>query len=161
MGGKMRIISHRGNLYGPNQKTENSIDSIYSAISLGFDIEIDIWLVDNKLYLGHDSPQYCTSIEWLKNHSDKLWIHCKNMDSLEFLLDYKELNIFGHSNDDFVLTSKQNIFCKPGMKINKRSVIVMPELTPIYSESSFDDCYGVLTDYPINIKEQNYKLFVI
>jgi len=46
MGGKMRIISHRGNLYGPNQKTENSIDSIYSAISLGFDIEIDIWLVD-------------------------------------------------------------------------------------------------------------------
>jgi hypothetical protein len=63
-------------------------------------------------------------------------------------------------DDDYVLTSKHNIFCKPGMKINNRSIIVMPELTPIYSSDSFNNCYGVLTDYPINIKEKNYKLFV-
>ena len=160
MGEKMKIISHRGNLQGPHSKIENSVESIYTAINLGFDVEIDVWLNDNGLYLGHDEPQYNVSIEWLMSYSDKLWIHCKNMESLCLLLEYKDLNVFGHSNDDYVLTSKHNIFCKPGMKINKRSIVVMPELSPIYSENSFDNCYGVLTDYPVNIKEKNYKLFV-
>ncbi len=157
---QMKIISHRANLNGPDIDTENSINSIDLAINLGFDVEVDVWLKDNSLYLGHDNPQYHISIRWLLQRHDKLWIHCKNMESLYLLLEYKNLNVFGHSNDDYVLTSKHNIFCKPGMKINKRSIIVMPELTPIYSSDSFNNCYGVLTDYPINIKEKNYKLFV-
>lgn len=156
----MKIISHRANLNGPNTHTENSIKAIELAIDLGFDVEIDVWLKNNTLYLGHDNPQYNVSIEWLLHKQDKLWIHCKNMESLYVLLEYKDLNVFGHSNDDYVLTSKHNIFCKPGMKINKRSIIVMPEMTPIYTIDSFDNCYGILTDYPIHIKEKNYKLFV-
>jgi len=157
---QIKIISHRANLNGQDLKTENSIESIEYAINLGFDVEIDVWLKDHILYLGHDNPQYNLSIEWLLSKSDKLWIHCKNMDALYLLLDYKSLNVFGHLNDDYVLTSKHHIFCKPGMKINKKSIIVMPELTPIYSADSFNNCYGVLTDYPINIKEKNYTLFV-
>lgn len=56
----MKIISHRGNLNGPNKQTENTIESIKLAINLGFDVEIDVWYIDNILYLGHDSDSLIT-----------------------------------------------------------------------------------------------------
>ena len=160
----MKVISHRGNLNGPNKQTENTIESIKTAINLGFDVEIDVWYIDNILYLGHDSDSLITDYNlknFLLENSSKLWIHCKNIESLVHLLNFSELNLFGHSNDEYVLTSKHNIFCKPGVPTNEKSIIVMPEMSPIYSEDSFNNCYGVLTDYPMNIKEKNFKLFVL
>ena len=41
----MKIISHRGNLNGPNKNLENRLDTIEKAIQLGFDVEVDIWLI--------------------------------------------------------------------------------------------------------------------
>jgi len=160
----MKIISHRGNLNGPNKNTENTIQSINNAIDFGFDVEIDVWYIDNILYLGHDKDLLISDPNlknYLLENSSRLWIHCKNIDSLTYLLNFSELNIFGHSNDEYVLTSKHNIFCKPGEPTNKKSIIVMPEIFPIYSEESFDNCYGVLTDYPVDIKEKNFKLFLL
>jgi glycerophosphoryl diester phosphodiesterase len=160
----MKIISHRGNLNGPDKNTENTIQSISLAISLGFDVEIDVWYINNHLYLGHDEDKLILDInlkDYLFENSSKLWIHCKNIESLIYLLNFSELNIFGHSNDEYVLTSKHNIFCKPGVPTNEKSIIVMPEISPIYTEESFNNCYGVLTDYPVNIKEKNFKLFVL
>ena len=160
----MKVISHRGNLNGPNKQAENTIESIKSAINLGFDVEIDVWYIDNILYLGHDSDSLITDHNlknFLLENSSKLWIHCKNIESLVNLLNFSELNLFGHSNDEYVLTSKHNIFCKPGVPTNEKSIIVMPEMSLFYSEESFDNCYGVLTDYPVNIKEKNFKLFML
>ena len=54
----MLKIAHRGNLYGPDPERENTIEVISEALALGYDVEIDIWLVDGKLYLGHDEPTY-------------------------------------------------------------------------------------------------------
>ena len=160
----MKIISHRGNLNGPDKNKENKIQFISLAINLGFDVEIDVWYINNLLYLGHDEDDLILDPnlkDYLLENSSKLWIHCKNIESLIYLLNFKELNIFGHSNDEYVLTSKHNIFCKPGVPTNEKSIIVMPEISPIYSEESFNNCYGVLTDYPVNIKEKNFKLFVL
>jgi len=160
----MKVISHRGNLNGPNKQAENTIESIKSAINLGFDVEIDVWYIDNILYLGHDSDSLIADYNlknFLLENSSKLWIHCKNIESLVQLLNFNKLNLFGHSNDEYVLTSKHNIFCKPGVPTNEKSIIVMPEMSPFYSEESFDNCYGVLTDYPVNIKEKNFKLFML
>ena len=53
----MKIIAHRGNLSGPTQ-TENHPDQIKKALDLGFDVEIDVWYKENKVFLGHDFPQY-------------------------------------------------------------------------------------------------------
>jgi hypothetical protein len=158
----MKIISHRGNLLGSKPSTENTMSSILEALDLGFDVEIDVWYLPGGLFIGHDVTElhfYKNVESFLLEKSDKLWIHCKNIDSLVYLSKFSKLNIFGHINDDFVLTSKRNIFCRPGVKENPKSIIVMPELTPIYSVDSFKNCYGVLTDYPVNIKEGNLKLF--
>lgn len=157
----MKIISHRGNLNGPEQNRENTLESIDYAIYLGFDVELDVFFINHTLYLGHDlniilpPPKF---LNYLLNNSNRLWIHCKNIEALVYLKDYTSLNTFGHSNDDFVLTSKKYIFCKPGLKSN--NIIVMPELAPIYTEIELCRVEGILTDYPILAKEKDFKKFV-
>ena len=46
----MIYISHRGNIDGPDTGKENSPDYIIKALSLGFDVEIDVWFKDDKFY---------------------------------------------------------------------------------------------------------------
>ena len=54
----MRLISHRGNTFGINRNDENHPDYILAALEQGYDCEIDLWLINNEFYLGHDEPQY-------------------------------------------------------------------------------------------------------
>ena len=67
----MNLISHRGNIDGPQLDKENSPNYINEAIEAGYNVEIDIWFVNNKWYLGHDNPTYeikyntCSELFWL------------------------------------------------------------------------------------------------
>ena len=54
----MYLISHRGNLDGPNVKDENKPNYILYALSKGYDVEIDVRIYKDKFFLGHDEPQY-------------------------------------------------------------------------------------------------------
>ena len=54
----MFLISHRGNLNGAEFDQENKPDFIRSALNYSFDVEVDIWFIDDNFYLGHDSPDY-------------------------------------------------------------------------------------------------------
>ena len=67
----MFYISHRGNLNGPDTRYENSIEYINHALERGFDVEVDVWFIDDNFYLGHDSPDYPIDHNFLKNK--KLW----------------------------------------------------------------------------------------
>ena len=81
----MKIISHRGNIDGINTDTENNPTQIDKVINMGYDVEIDLRIKDNKLFLGHDYPQYEIDIEWLNKRKDKLWVHAKDYNSVTFL----------------------------------------------------------------------------
>jgi len=54
----MIYISHRGNINGRIEDSENKPEYIDDTIQLGFDVEIDVWYIDGKWWLGHDGPQY-------------------------------------------------------------------------------------------------------
>ena len=54
----MKFISHRGNINGRITKKENKIDYVKKAISLGFDVEVDIFFYKKNFWLGHDKPLY-------------------------------------------------------------------------------------------------------
>ena len=71
----MKLISHRGNTEKKKKKSENTVSYINSALSLGFDVEIDVWF-NEGFYLGHDTPNNKVSISYLNN--SKFWIHAKN-----------------------------------------------------------------------------------
>jgi len=60
----MILISHRGNLDGPDLFSENSPEKIDHVKSLSIPVEIDLRYHNNGLYLGHDEPQYQINIDY-------------------------------------------------------------------------------------------------
>ena len=148
----MIFISHRGNIDGIKKSEENNQNKIDFCLSMGYDVEVDVWFVDNKFYLGHDEPQYQIKIDYLTNN--KLWCHAKNKESLELLLKNK-IHCFWHENDAYTLTSNGIIWVYPNKELVINSVAVMPEITS-YSLDSLSKCYGICSDnvkyYLENIK---------
>ena len=137
----MFLIAHRGNINGKVPELENSPDYINAAISNGYDVEVDVWFQDDEFYLGHDFPQYKTSVEYLRN--DKLWCHCKNIEALAGLVD-KGVHCFFHKSDDVILTSKNYLWVLPRKKLVKDSVCVLPELG---YKGTLGLCSGICSDY--------------
>lgn len=157
-GEKMTIlISHRGNLNGPNPKDENHPDYIMEAINKGYHVEIDLRMFNGELMLGHDEPQYETDLVFLLKHSGKLWVHCKDFASLDFVSKYTNLNFFSHFTEEpYIITSMGEFWAYPGYKpIGRSCIMVMPELHWKIEEIVKFDTHGVCSDYVEQIK--NYK----
>lgn len=145
----MKIISHRGNLTGPNPLRENSVDYIEEAISYGFDVEIDLWVEDGEIYLGHDDPQYFVTMGWLRKYKDILWIHCKNREALEKMSSSMvQFNYFWHQSDKYTITSKAVGLSLVGQIPYSNSVVVMPEMAKLDDEY-IKNSFGICTDLPI------------
>ena len=152
----MKLISHRGNVDGKYPQYENLPEYVDKALDLGYDVEVDVWYISESLFLGHDKAEYAVTLDWLLDRSENLWIHCKNLNALNFLsLVDISFNYFWHQNDDYTLTSKGFIWAYPGKKLSKQSICVMPEWNnPEFKEpTEFKDVFGVCTDYPIKISQ--------
>ncbi len=142
----MILIAHRGNIDGPNPRKENSPQYILDAISNGFNVEVDIWIKNEKLFLGHDEPQYPIKNNFLDTYKSKLWCHAKNIAALEYLLS-NDFHTFWHQNDDYTITSKGFIWTYPNKHVEK-GIYVLPE--------KFDTCIpkaclGICSDYVLNV----------
>jgi hypothetical protein len=155
----MNIISHRGNIENPIPEMENATEYIDNAIMKGYDVEIDLRLYNDNLYLGHDTPQYLINYTWLLNRSDKLWIHAKDYDSLIFLTECSKtadtkLKYFYHFIEDFTILSNGYIWAHNiHKKMNKYCIV------PLLSEnciSTYDQTsmFAVCTDYCLKAKEK-------
>jgi hypothetical protein len=144
----MKLISHRGNIEKKKKKLENTVSYINSALSLGFDVEIDVWF-NKGFYLGHDAPNNKISISYLNN--SKFWIHAKNGLAFYELIKKKDFkpNIFWHKNEDWVLTSKKIIWTFPNKALFPNSVCVLPEKG---YKGDIKFCYGICSDEIIKYK---------
>jgi len=146
----MILISHRGNIDGPNPENENKPSYILDAIIKGYEVEVDFWFSNNKFYLGHDEPKYDIPIEWLENNYRKLWIHCKNVDAINKLHELDRggfyLNYFWHENDKVTLTSQGYLWAYPGVDCSN-GISVMPELA---KDFKLENVLGICSDYIIN-----------
>jgi hypothetical protein len=138
----MILISHRGNINGKNPNLENQPTYVDKAISLGYDVEVDLWFMDGRVYLGHDKPQYEIGDNWLGDRADKLWVHCKNTDSLNWIRN-TILHYFWHEEDTLTLTSKNYMWVYPGKQPIIGSVAVMPEI----NNDDVSKCIGICSDY--------------
>lgn len=142
----MKLIAHRGNISGPNLHLENSPEYIDTALKT-YDAEIDLRVVDDALYLGHDVPQYRITLSWLEERSSKLWIHCKNAEALQYCLQ-NNLHCFWHNIDDYTITSKGYVWAYPGKEnVGDRCILVMPELHWTLQESKLHIVHGVCSDF--------------
>ena len=145
----MILISHRGNINGKNTERENSPEYIDEAIALGYDVEIDLWMIEGILLLGHDEPQYGISQDWLNERINNLWIHCKNIEAMEWMDSIAGFIYFWHEEDTVTLTTFGHIWAYPGKQPINNSIAVMPE---IHNEE-ITQCKGICSDYIENYKK--------
>jgi hypothetical protein len=138
----MILISHRGNLNGKNLSEENKPEYIDLAILEGFDVEVDLWVVSDQIFLGHDSPEIEIDSFWLEERKEKLWIHAKNSAALEFL-SKTDFHYFVHDLDLATITSKGYIWVFPGNQPIKKSIAVLPELY----DDPISQCSGICSDF--------------
>jgi len=137
----MKLISHRGNINGKIPNNENHPEYIDEALHAGFDVEIDMWWVDGRTYLGHDEPQFEVDDKWLTERMNNLWVHCKNVELLNWIRS-TSLHWFWHEEDTLTLTSKGYVWVYPGKQPIIGSIAVMPE---IHNED-VSKCVGVCSD---------------
>jgi hypothetical protein len=140
-------IAHRGNLQGANAQMENKPDYIQQAIDQFFDVEIDIRYIDGHFYLGHDTPQYEISYEWLYERRDSLWLHCKNAKALHLLRE--SFNCFWQQDDAYSLTSKNKLWVNIGREPMPGCVLVDLEKPTIQKRVQWleQKCEAICTDY--------------
>ena len=143
-----KIISHRGNLVGPNPELENKPEYILSALDKNYDVEIDVWFVENKIYLGHDRPTYKVDIEFLKQKG--LWCHAKNLEAFQYMIKNK-IHCFWHESDKCVLTSKGFLWCFPGVFL-KNGITVVDGKQELEHEK---EILGVCTDHVLYYAESS------
>lgn len=146
----MLKISHRGNVNGPDLEKENTIEQIFIAIGKGFDVEVDVWVIDGLIFFGHDYPKYLIDDFIIKKIKDSAWFHCKNLEALLFFANNPVPYVFfWHQKDDFTLTSNGYIWTYPNKDITSSSIIVDLDLNYKYSNII---PYAICTDYPFLVK---------
>ena len=146
----MLKISHRGTVNGPDLEKENTIEQIFIAIGKGFDVEVDVWVIDGLIFFGHDYPKYLIDDFIIKKIKDSAWFHCKNLEALLFFANNPVPYVFfWHQKDDFTLTSNGYIWTYPNKDITSSSIIVDLDLNYKYSNII---PYAICTDYPFLVK---------
>lgn len=148
---KLIIISHRGNINGKDINKENSPEYIQSAIDLGFDVEVDLRVKNDSLFFGHDLAQYAVDKDFLIANKDKLWIHCKDINSVSKLKDIGNFNFFFHDKDDQVLTSFGHVWAMD--YVDSVNVIKVS----LNAKEIDNNILGVCTDFPQSIKDKIAK----
>ena len=145
----MILISHRGNIDGAYPTFENNPVYINKAVHCGFDVEIDVWCVDNRWYLGHDSLQHEVTLSYLKN--DKFWCHAKNIEALYGMLEEGDIHCFWHQEDDVTLTSNNYMWTYPNKELHPKSICVLPEKHGLIPEG----VAGICSDHILKYREPN------
>lgn len=156
------LIAHRGNTCKIEPERENSPEYIDEAIAKEYDVEVDVRMKDGGLYLGHDYPQhYIHSYDWLISREKKLWIHCKDFESLSLLIGVG-LRIFYHSKEDHTIINNTNLIWSHDFigRDNVNCIIPLLSLEDVSLNlmdngkfgSTVNSAYGICSDYVDTIK---------
>lgn len=139
----MLKISHRGLLSGPDKNIENTPQQIKKALEAGFYAEVDVRLIGEQFWLGHDFAETPIDYDFLNN--EKIFVHCKNLDAFTFFAfndnPRHKCDFFAHENDPWVLTSKGYVWTFPRRATSTKSIIV-----DLLNEGYYRDIAGICSD---------------
>ncbi|MGI0058659.1 MAG: hypothetical protein ACREBJ_02725 [Nitrosotalea sp.] len=140
------MISHRGNIDTILPERENAPVYIDEAIFQGYYVEIDVRLIGDKLFLGHDNPDYEITLQWLLDRKDNLWVHTKNFDALSYLID-QDLRAFYHQKENHTIINSCNLIWSHDLsEANEKSIIPLLSKQDITSYNGAK-VFGICSDF--------------
>ena len=146
----MRLISYRGNKQGPNPELENTMGYVQETINRGLDVMVDLWLIDNKIYMGPEESKEPIDFDWLERFSSRLWLNCRDHELLSRFLDLdpigKYLHYFYLGSAETTLTSRNYLLATEDFK-TKNCIVFLPDIN-----NNITDVYGICTNDINNFK---------
>lgn len=152
----MKTICHRGNMNGPNPDMENHPIYIQNTLNAGYDVEVDVWLLSDGLYLGHDGPIHKIERHFLQNK--KVWTHCKNMETFIQLSKISNINCFFQDGDQVSRTSHGYDWAhSKSHYFSKKTILTKLDATDYWGFEGFP--FAICSDYIIKGTEPSKKIF--
>jgi hypothetical protein len=141
-----KLISHRGNIAGPQPELENTPAYVLNALKRGFECEVDLWHHNKEWFLGHEGPETKIDLDFVMR--DDIWVHAKDLGTMAELIkiDSHLINFFYHTVEDAVMTSRGYLWTYPGKPLTHYSIAVKPE--NIEGEwPNIGACDGICSDW--------------
>lgn len=150
-----QIISHRGNLNGPNLLLENNPDYVIAASKHCY-VEIDVWYKEEKYFLGHDQPVYEVPKLFLFN--EKFLIHAKDLETFLQLSKYTSIEVFFQQDDDIAITTRtRKLFHSRNEMFEVGQDFIWIDLEGKLLPEQIGNMNSLLTDYPSKYLESSKK----
>jgi FkbM family methyltransferase len=140
------FISLRGNVYGNNPEQENNPEYVLKAIEEGFYVTIDVWVIDNKIFLGNNEPKYDIKISFLFNK--KIFCFARNIEALKLMIQFRNKIHYSIYNNDYHLTSKGLVLTNNINELNEKIIHIVPENIDYtnYKIENLNKCLGICSD---------------
>jgi len=153
----MLYISYQGIYDGQNYEYANTPNQIGKAFNNGFSCMVNVWRVDNKLYVGTAENLIEVTEKYLQGR--RFWINAMNSDMQDWIVTqsstlYPNYFWFDSPNQDNNATTSGGQIITPGtVPVNNSSIIFLPEIQDrgLFSTVKLR-CYGVCSTYLTFIK---------
>jgi len=129
----MFYISYQGIFNGSDYEDANTPKQIGKALSAGFSVNIDVWRIDNKLYVGNNQPTIEVTEKYIQGN--RFWINAKNTDMQTWIATqpprlYPNYFHFEASTPPppYATASNGKLITPGTVPINLNSVMYLPEI---------------------------------
>ena len=160
----MLYISYQGIYDGQDFESANTPNQIGKAFNNGYSCMVDVWRIDDKLYVGSEEAPIEVTEKYLQGN--RFWLNARNTDMQDWVAAQPRKlypNYFSFDND----TESNNATCSGGqiitpgtVPLNNSSIIFLPEIKDRGLLSTVKlKCYGVCSVYLNFIKRMRNEGF--
>ena len=151
----MLYISYQGIYDGQDYESANTPTQINKALGKGYSCLIDVWRVDNKLYVGNGQPLIEVTEAYIQGN--RFWINAVNTDMQTWIATQSSTLYPNYFHFDastppppYATASNGKLITPGTVPINTNSVMFLPEINDrsVYSMvkvKSYGICSGFLT----------------
>jgi hypothetical protein len=128
----MLYISYQGIYDGQNFENANTPTQITKALNYGFSCMVDVWRIDNQLYVGTLAPTIQVTEKYLQGN--RFWINARNQNMQDWIQTqpsnkYPNYFWFPTQQENTNVTTSGGQIITPGtVPINNTSIIFLPEI---------------------------------
>jgi hypothetical protein len=160
----MLYISYQGIYDGKDFEYANTPNQIGKAFNNGYSCMVDVWRIDNKLYVGSEEAPIEVTEKYLQGN--RFWLNARNTDMLDWVSAQPTKlypNYFSFSNDtesNDATASGGQIITPGTVPVSNLSIIFLPEIEDRGLLSTVKlKCYGICSVYLNFIKRMRNEGF--
>ena len=154
----MLYISYQGIYDGQDYESANTPKQINKALGKGYSCLINVWRVDNKLYVGNGQPLIEVTEKYIQG--PRFWINAVNTDMQTWIATqsstlYPNYFTFAASTPPppYATASNGKLITPGTVPINTNSVMFLPEITDRSLLTMVNvRCYAICSTYLFTIR---------